>query len=240
MTPFFFFLAGLYCISCSFPKGLERTKIVSVEQTPVYQLKNETAFYFMAGLRVDADGSPRAYHPEDRGLDHLENAGRWGNWWALATWPNGVPYLQGESDPHPGFYVSKTSLEDTSIHQFNPSRYVNAEEIPYIVLPEKILRKVNVKLGDFVVVVNTFNKKFSYGLFADVGPPGKLGEASIALTERLGIYANPKDGGIDRGIIYLIFPGTGNGRSRSLEEIDATGKKIFEDWGGLEKALSLY
>jgi hypothetical protein len=38
---------------------------------------DELGFFYKAGLNIDADGSPHAYHPDGTsGLDHLGNAGR--------------------------------------------------------------------------------------------------------------------------------------------------------------------
>src|SRR5215469_15706219 len=34
-----------------------------------------SAFVYEAGMAVDADGAPRAYHPKDLGLDSLVHAG---------------------------------------------------------------------------------------------------------------------------------------------------------------------
>src|SRR5271165_3204735 len=73
------------------------------------------AIVWEGGMQIDADGSPRAYNPvSSKGLDALGNAGRPGNWWALATVngkSSGKPVIQGPSDPAPGFYVSTTALE---------------------------------------------------------------------------------------------------------------------------------
>src|SRR5262252_6322375 len=75
---------------------------------------DELGFFYKAGLNVDADGSPHAYHPDGiSGLDYLGNAGRPGHWWALVTddgKPSGNPIIQTANDPAPGFYVSTTSL----------------------------------------------------------------------------------------------------------------------------------
>jgi len=31
-------------------------------------------------------------------------------------------------------------------------------------------------------------------------------------------------------VLYLVFPGSGNGRPRTLEEINAEGEKLMEGW----------
>ena len=47
---------------------------------------DRSAFFFEAGMHIDADGAYRAYHPiSSKGLDYLANAGKPGNWWALVT-----------------------------------------------------------------------------------------------------------------------------------------------------------
>ncbi|MEO8354092.1 MAG: hypothetical protein ABI680_20380, partial [Chthoniobacteraceae bacterium] len=96
---------------------------------PVFSFEGEDAFFFVAEMSIDADGSPHAYHKDsEKGLDHLANAGRPGNWWALATAKNGKPVVQGPNDPAPGFYVSTTALEDSARAQGDPGRYVDSDE----------------------------------------------------------------------------------------------------------------
>src|SRR6478672_2561316 len=41
------------------------------------------ATMYKAKMYIDADGSPRAYGPNNSGLDWTANAGYPGNWWAL-------------------------------------------------------------------------------------------------------------------------------------------------------------
>jgi len=215
-------------------------KICAVAGKNVYQSSNSSTFFYMAGMAIDADGSPRAYHKDDsKALDYLHNGGRPGDWWALVT-VNGKPYIQKADDPYPGYYMSMTSLEDTDKKETDPERYVNAETIPYIVLPQKVEEAGGAKLGDFAVVLNKANGKLCYAIFADGGPPGKLGEGSIALAKALDIDANPKDGGVPDNIIYLVFPGSGNKQKRTLEEINTEGGKLFAAWGGKEMLLSFY
>ena len=49
-------------------------------------LEDRSAFFFEAGMMIDADGAYRAYHPQPgKGLDYLGNAGKPGNWWALVV-----------------------------------------------------------------------------------------------------------------------------------------------------------
>lgn len=201
--------------------------------------KPSLSIFYKAGLAIDADGAFRAYHPNDRlGLDSLAHAGHPGNWWALVTdneEKNGHPVVQGNSDPAPGFYVSTTALYDPYNHNVrDPRRYVDAATIPYVVLHPKLFNYV--RLGDFATVVNLQNGKTSAALVADVSAPNlPIGEGSIALAEALGINSDARNGGKPGDVAYLIYPGSGNGRPRRLQEIEANSNQLFEAWGGLDR-----
>jgi hypothetical protein len=197
------------------------------------------AFFYKSGLAIDADGAARAYHPNDRlGLDSLAHAGHRGNWWALVTdneKTSGTPVVQGTLDPAPGFYVSTTALYDrANPNPRDPHRYVDAANIPYVVLHPKALRYA--QLGDFATVVNLHNGKISAAMLADESAPNlPVGEGSIALAEALGVDSSPRHGGQDGDVVYVIYPGSGNGRPRKLEEILANSNQSFEAWGGLDR-----
>jgi hypothetical protein len=196
-------------------------------------------FFYESGLAIDADGSPHAYHPNDRlGLDSLSHAGHRGNWWALVTdteKKNGTPVVQGAADPAPGYFVSTTALYDrANTNPRDPRRYVDAEKIPYVVLHPKALH--HAKLGDFATVVNLKNRKISPAIVADVSAPNlPVGEGSIALAEALAIDSSARRGGQDGNVVFVIYPGSGNGKPRELRVILANAKRLFEAWGGIAK-----
>jgi len=198
-----------------------------------------SAFFYESGLAIDADGAPRAYHPNDRrGLDSLAHAGHQGNWWALVTdneKTDGTPVVQGATDPAPGYFVSTTALYDrANPNPRDPHRYVDAEKIPYVVLHPKALRYA--RLGDFATVVNVRNRKVSAAIVADESAPNlPVGEGSMALAELLAIDSSPRHGGQDGKVVYVIYPGSGNGRPRKLQEILANSNRLFEAWGGLKR-----
>ena len=197
------------------------------------------AFVYQSGFAVDADGAYRAYHPNNRlGLDSIEHAGRRGDWGALATdtgKPNGRPVIQKKGDPAPGYYVSMTALYDSSIvDERNPRRFVDAASVPYVVLPPEGFKRA--RLGDFAMVMNRENGKVVGAIIADESAPElPMGEGSIALAEMLGIDSNARTGGTDEGVVYIIYPGSGNGKPRTLAEIAALSDTYFEKWGGLAK-----
>jgi len=203
---------------------------------------DDSAFFYASGMEIDADGAYHAYNPDGKsGLDYLANAGHPGNWWALVTdngQPSGTPLVQTDDDPAPGFYISTTSLEDANCDPKDPRRYVNAEAINFIVLPGRL--GLGAKLGDFAVVIRSYTGAYDYAVYADVGPANKIGEASIALANALGIASSPKTGGIGHGIAYIVFPGSAQNWPLSQPDIDQYGAQLFSKWGGLDKAKECF
>jgi hypothetical protein len=199
---------------------------------PIGRLPGSSAFFYESGMTIDADGAPNAYHPDNTGLDDLANAGTPGRWEGLAKDADGEPIIQGPNDPFPGYYVSATALADRSKPVNDPTRYLDASRIPFVVLPGGMARQLGARPGDFAVVFNQRNGKSSYAIFGDVGPYDRIGEGSMALAENLGIRSDARNGGARRGILYLVFPGSGNGRPRTIEEINAEGLKLLQAWEG--------
>lgn len=206
-----------------------------IREVPVWQMKDGSAFFFETGMFIDADGAPNAYNPDDTGLDALANAGEPGHWEGLAKDRDGKPYIQGPDDPYPGYFVSATALADRTKPPSDPSRYVDAARIPYIVLPAGMFRELGARPGDFAAVFNRWSGTSSYAIFADVGPPDLIGEGSVALAENLAVRSDPRRGGARGGILYLVFPGTGDRTPRTLQEINTETAKLFESWGGMKR-----
>lgn len=104
--------------------------------------------------------------------------------------------------------IDPTGQTQTSL-RYPDGRSVNAETVPYFVLPGGQYKHLGIKLGDIAAV--RYNGKVAFAVFADVGPRHKLGEGSIALAQELGIPASPRTGGVRGGVEYMVFPGSGNG-----------------------------
>ena len=205
------------------------------DDVPIWQLPDSNALFFVSGMMIDADGAPNAYHPDDTGLDELANAGSASHWDGIVTDRHGKPLVQLESDPFPGYYISCTSLVDQTKEFNDPSRYVDSTKIPYIALPAEISERGGAQLGDFAFVVNLRSGKSSFAIYADIGT---LGEGSVALAETLGISPNARHGGESDGILYMLFPGSGNTRPRTIDEIQSEGERLLSDSGGIEKIFS--
>jgi hypothetical protein len=208
-----------------------------------YSLPGKNGFWFRSGMTIDADGSPRAFHKNsDLGLDDLANAGHPGNWWGLLTHnekTSGRPVVQGPNDPAPGFYISQTGLEDTSKKIRDPRRYVDAANVPYVVLSGTARQNLRAEFGDYVVVFNTLNNKYAYAMYGDNWPQLKIGEGSIALAKELGINADARNGGVeDSSVVYLVFPKSRTTRWIAEEEnrtMRAETQKQFTAWGGIDQ-----
>jgi hypothetical protein len=229
----------------SIPTAAQTQPLLTIAGVTISALKDSSVFFFKAGMAVDADGAPTAYHPNPhRGLDNLANAGHEGDWWGIVTdngKANGKPIVQGPNDPAPGFYISKTALENKHLASTNPSRYVDSRTIPYISLPGHHGRVLRAQPGDLAMVINIQNGNCSAAIFADIGPQKKIGEGSIALAGALGLNQNARHGGCgSRSIIYIVFPHSGINSPLSGSDIYSRGNRLFETWGGMKQASACF
>lgn len=209
--------------------------LTTIENFVVYEHVPSGAILYRAKFAVDADGCPRAYGPNNSGLDWTANAGYPGNWWGVVTDSNGDPVIQGSGDPYPGMYVSTTSLVRSGYSNTNPLRYVDSENIPYIALPSALQSLAGIQKGDLVYVKNTVTGLDCYAYFADTGPGGKLGEGSMYLADQIGLNSSPKTGGTSSGIIdYIVFPqsGMGQGTHLTVAQINSMGEAELTVAGG--------
>jgi len=119
-------------------------------------------------------------------------------------------------DPHDG--QAKTSLR----YAGHDAKSVNAEEVPYVVLPKGQYKGHGVQVGDMALVRNKDNGKMAVAVFGDVGPGHKRGEGSMALARDLGLDSSPRHGGTQqKNIEYLAIPNSGGAKARNQEELVA-------------------
>jgi len=204
-------------------------------QAPIWRLGSGPAYYFKSGLLIDADGAPNAYNAENTGLDDLYNAGEPGRWDGIVQDEDGEPVVQGPDDPFPGYYISCTSLFDRTKHRGDPSRFVDATQVPYVALPHDLAAQTGTELGDLVFVFSEDTGRSAWAIFADIGA---FGEGSIALAEDLGIRSDARRGGTPKGISYVVFPGSGDGQPKSVDQINLLADALMEAWSDAEKAFS--
>ncbi len=128
---------------------------------------------------------------------------------------------------------------ETSLHRQNgwtgEGEFVNAEKIPYFVLPLNFKEVTNVscKLGDMALI--RYRGIEVFAIYVDQGPRRLLGEGSVKLVESLG--ANPWNhdktkviSGIGFGVDYLVFPHSSEtfGIPAAFDEIQTVGRRVFE------------
>lgn len=219
------------------------------EGTPLRKFRGSDAyFYIVDRMAVDADGAPNAYHPEDKGIDALANAGfpngGWKSILALDPRDSSRPFIQ-TAGPFAGFFVSKTTLQDPTRTETDPGRYVDSTRMPYLVFPGAFHALTGTgTMGDLAVVRNLRNSKISTAIVADGGPKhAPLGEVSIRLAENLGgVDVNPRNGsGMPKGpFLYVVFP-----RSRltpawpmALATMDDLANSALTEIGGWERVLA--
>lgn len=235
---------------CTFTKwtNFKGSSILRIDSIPAYVFSPSQA-------KVDADGAPNAYHPADiglhctkgtgfKGLDCPANAGYPNSdWWQSVLVPDPknpkFAFVQPQNVEFAGFFVTQTTLSDSTKPATDPKKYVDSRHIPYIVFPGPFRKmKGTGDMGDFGFAINITNGKASEFIVAEAGPSdAKLGEISIGLATALGgTNPNPRTGsGAPNGkIIYVVFP---NSRQKpvwpvSSEQIVARSRELLMRIGG--------
>jgi hypothetical protein len=150
---------------------------------------------------------------------------------------------QAADGPRNGYFISETTLENNSAPRADgcsPSRYLDAENVPFIVLPKGGFGRV--QIGDIAVVRH--QDKVVYGIVGDAGPATKLGEASIALNAMLlGKFGEPFlnmkatwsldiDSGGPTSILVLGDTRTALNGNYSPLNIESVARRELSRWSG--------
>jgi hypothetical protein len=217
--------------------------------------------YSPTQVRIDADGAPNAYHPDDarlrckahgdyKGLDCLPHAGYPGtSWWPSVLVPDPAhperPYVQPPLSEFAGFFVSQTTLEDPSHEETDPARYVDSRTIPYVVFPATFHGRTGTgTMGDLGYAFDPGSGRASPFVVADVGPAGApLGEISIALGEAIGgttPNAITGEGSPHGRIIYVVFPQSGEKYKwpLTLQQLRSAAEALLLQAGGANDVLA--
>ena len=243
--------AGVQTDKCTFASWMDfnGAKLLRNGATPAY-------VFAAAEPKIDADGAPNAYHPDDvnlhctkgvgfKGLDCPANAGYpHTNWWQSVIVPDPknpkTGFLQPPGTEFAGYFVTQTTLTDSSLPATNPAKYVDSRHTPYLVFPGAFRKlKGTGDMGDLGFALNTANGKASAFLVADAGPSdAKLGEMSIALATALGgNNPNPRTGsGAPSGkIVFMVFPGSRQKPAWpvSAAPLAAESKRLLDQAGGM-------
>ena len=216
--------------------------------TQLFKIPDSNAYFYVVNrMAIDADGAPNAYHPQDRGIDALANAGFPNGAWRsiLVVDPRRPdrPFVQPDGE-FAGFFVSMTTLQDLTLPATDIRRYVDSTRVPYLVFPGAFFAMRGTgDFGDLGAARQIESGKESPFIVADKGPRNApLGEVSIRLAENLGgRNVNPRNGaGIPRGpFVYVVFP-----RSKSqppwpvtVEQLQQRVQEQLTVIGGWERIL---
>ncbi|MFI5349876.1 MAG: glycoside hydrolase family 75 protein [Elusimicrobiota bacterium] len=104
-------------------------------------------------------------------------------------------------------------LPETSLRYADGSA-LDPVQIPYVVLP---VGYDEAKIGDLAVI--RYRGRSVLAVVGDRGPEGVIGEASIAAAESLGIDSDGATGGVEDGVTYTVYPGTGLKNPRGQDEL---------------------
>ncbi len=144
--------------------------------------------------------------------------------------------------------IDDTGDHNTSQRYLDSNRTsVNAEEVPYFVLPkfdkfakEDFISDLGLLLGDYGVVI--YKDQITGAFVADEGPFFKIGEASIRTHERLqpatpSPWKTPakkkvRNASVERDVLYFVFPRTadmeGLTPSNAEEKVTSRAIEFFE------------
>lgn len=116
--------------------------------------------------------------------------------------------------------------------QQSDGRHLDAERIPYIVVPAPSHiwdhGAHGIHGGSIAAVV--YRGRVRYAVVGDVGPYDILGEASYATAKALGIPPDPRSGGTASGVTYIVFK---DARVTPVEDpatVAKTGEQLARDF----------
>jgi hypothetical protein len=97
-------------------------------------------------------------------------------------------------------------FQDATTFQQSDGAQLNAETLPYIVVPESgIWDYGSSRITGGTVAAVIYEGRVQYAVVGDTGPTGIIGEASYATAEALGINPDPMGGGVESGVTYILF-----------------------------------
>ncbi|TLU56249.1 MAG: hypothetical protein FDX18_09550 [Chlorobium sp.] len=145
-----------------------------------------------------------------------------------------VSLLDLDSDGSRWAKQDATGQSGTSLRQPD-GKAVDSDSVPFFVLPGSgFYRQFGIQLGDIAAII--YKDRVEFAVFADHGPKQKLGEGSIALHRSIGHETIRSgqfhDEAIDKDVITIVFPKSGDGTPQTPAKIRALGQKLFSELGG--------
>lgn len=175
--------------------------------------------FFTADADIDADGANgqngqrAAYRTDNRGSEALANGGMAvvdGKVVCAHDWARSIVILGPDNEPRifaDGVIASKTWYRYPDKAADDPAAYVDAQTVPYIVVPPVIVKPLAGILRGCRAKV-TIGPRSVECVVADLGPAKRVGELSIAAADSLGIPSSPRYGGRETpDVLYELWPG---------------------------------
>jgi hypothetical protein len=175
--------------------------------------------HFVADADIDADGAngqngqKAAYMVDDSGSEFLANGGMKiedGKVICAHDWARDIVLLGEDNEPKVfpgGVIASMTWYRHPGKAVSDPAAYVDAETVPYIVVPPLIVQKTAGVVRGCKARVTWRNKSVDC-VVADRGPSNRIGELSIAAARDFGMPSSPRNGGVEKAEVqYELWPG---------------------------------
>lgn len=175
--------------------------------------------FFTADGDIDADGAngqnggPAAYKADNSGTEFLANGGmaiRDGRVICAKPFARDIVILGPDNEPKVfagGIIASLTWYRHPGKAANDPAAYVDAETVPYIVVPPLIIQATAGVVRGCKARVTRGDKSVDC-VVADKGPRNKIGELSIAAARAIGVPSSPRTGGTERPeLLYELWPG---------------------------------
>ncbi|WP_307793140.1 RICIN domain-containing protein [Amycolatopsis sp. MtRt-6] len=122
---------------------------------------------------------------------------------------------------------------DTAFHT-STDQPLNAAQLPFVVLPQPTstwdYRNYGIDGGSVVAVI--YHNQVTYAVVGDTGPASIIGEASYATAVSLGIDPDPKTGGTEGPVTYIVFPNTHVNPIESHANAVSLGEQVATQFAG--------
>lgn len=154
------------------------------------------------------------------------------------------PIIQSSGE-YKGFFISATSLQNKAYKEDDQRRYLDSRLVPSLVLPRgSTFLSQGAKLGDLAFVIDPTTGLSTFAIVGDLGPKGKLGEASIALAAAIkGVHIDPKTLTgkqarklvVPQKVVTLVFPGVAVKPPYDAAQIAEAAAPAIGNFGGLDR-----
>jgi hypothetical protein len=201
------------------------------------------------GKRVTPDSDPE--HWESKCLAAWQKARISGDYSGLAIFAlelddHGRPLVQAEGDPmHGQAFIARTSYAIPGMPAGTQRSYVDATQIPYVVLPANVIRRYALVPGSIAMVYRPSTGRFAFGVYGD---EGGLGEASVKLHQDLG--NNPfllnrevkrAKNRIEDPVVTFVFPAATSPPVADAAawnaDIQQRGQAALDEFGGIQRVM---